>query len=146
MKNQTRILLVEDNPGDARLIEEVIKENKVKCEMHLVSDGEAAIEYLKKAGNHINEQTPDLIILDLNLPKKDGFEVLDFIKTDDSLKFIPVVILTVSQSSDDILKSYNKRANCFITKPSDFGDLIKVIEKLKHFWMKSVELPKSVYY
>jgi two-component system, chemotaxis family, response regulator Rcp1 len=137
------ILLVEDNPGDYRLAMEVFKEAKVNNTMHIVTDGEEAIKYLKKEGKYDDSPRPDLILLDLNLPKKDGKEVLAEIKDDDNLKRIPVVILTVSSAEEDIVKSYNLHANAYITKPIDLDQFINVVRSIEDFWLSIVKLPNG---
>jgi len=135
------ILLVEDNPGDARLIKEALKDFKIINDLHHVIDGVEALNFLRKKGKYANSPRPDLILLDLNLPKKDGREVLAEIKSDEDLKRIPVVILTISQSEEDILKSYNLHANCYITKPIDLNQFMKVVKSVEDFWLTIVELP-----
>jgi CheY-like chemotaxis protein len=137
------ILLVEDNPGDVRLTTEALKEGRVLNNLSIVSDGVEAMAYLRKEGKYSNSVRPDLILLDLNLPKKDGREVLKDIKEDDKLKAIPVVVLTVSKAEEDILKSYNLHANCYITKPVDLEQFIKVAKSIQDFWLTIVKLPKS---
>lgn len=135
------ILLVEDNPGDARLAVEALKNNKIRNELHKVEDGVEAMNFLRKKGKYSNVPRPDLILLDLNLPKKDGREVLAEIKEDDKLKAIPVVVLTISKAEEDILKSYNLHANCFITKPIDLKQFMEVIKSIESFWLSIVKLP-----
>ncbi|OGW54316.1 MAG: response regulator [Nitrospirae bacterium RBG_13_43_8] len=135
------ILLVEDNPGDVRLIREALKEGKVRNTLHVVYDGVEAITFLRKQGEYSGMPRPDLILLDLNLPKKDGREVLAEIKADEDLKRIPVVVLTTSQSEIDILKSYNLHANCYITKPVDLEQFLEVVKSIEDFWLTVVKLP-----
>ena len=135
------ILLVEDNPGDARLAVEALKDNKIRNELYTVEDGVEATNFLRKKGKYSNVPRPDLILLDLNLPKKDGREVLAEIKEDDELKVIPVVVLTISKAEEDILKSYNLHANCFITKPIDLKQFMEVIKSIESFWLSIVKLP-----
>lgn len=135
------ILLVEDNPGDVRLTMEALKEGKVLNTLHVVSDGVSAVAYLRRDGAYAKAPRPDLILLDLNLPKKDGREVLEEIKKDPQLKRIPVVILTTSKAEEDILKTYNLHANCYITKPVDLDQFIKVVESIEGFWLSVVKLP-----
>ena len=135
------ILLVEDNPGDADLAREALDFSKLKNDLYVVDDGEKAMDFLKKRKNYANVPTPDLILLDLNLPKKDGREVLSEIKTDSNLKRIPVVVLTTSNSDEDILKSYNLHANCYITKPLGLDKFLEVVKSIKDFWMSIVVLP-----
>lgn len=137
------ILLVEDNPGDYRLAMEVFKEAKVKNTLHIATDGEEALKFLKKEGNYKDVARPDLILLDLNLPKKDGKEVLAEIKDDDNLKRIPVVILTVSSAEEDIVKSYDLHANAYITKPIDLDQFINVVRSIEDFWLSIVKLPNG---
>lgn len=137
------ILLVEDNPGDTRLAKEALKESKLINNLSVAEDGVEAMNFLHKTGKYLNVPRPDLIILDLNLPKKDGREVLAEIKNDDDLKRIPVVILTISKAEEDILKSYNLHANCFITKPLDLDQFIKVVKSIEDFWLTIVKLPNG---
>jgi chemotaxis family two-component system response regulator Rcp1 len=139
--NSIDILIVEDNKGDARLIKEVFNENKVFNSLYFVNDGVEAMDFLYARGKYKGVPKPDLIILDLNLPKKDGREVLAEIKSDDGLKHIPVVIMTISQAEEDILKSYNLHANCFVSKPIDLNQFIKVIKSIENFWFSVVKLP-----
>ncbi len=137
------ILLVEDNEGDARLAREAMKDSKIRNTLHHVSDGEEAMAFLHKEGKYANSPRPELILLDLNLPKKDGRQVLAEIKMDNDLKRIPVVILTVSSAEEDILKSYNLHANCYITKPIDLGQFMKVVRSVEDFWLTIVKLPNG---
>jgi CheY-like chemotaxis protein len=137
------ILLVEDNPGDVRLARESLKDAKVRNNVHVVQDGVEAIAFVRKQGKYADVPRPDLILLDLNLPKKDGREVLAELKEDDALRRIPVVILTVSKAEEDILKSYNLHANCYITKPIDLGQFIKVVKSIEEFWLTIVKLPPN---
>jgi CheY-like chemotaxis protein len=137
------ILLVEDNPGDVRLTQEALKENKVLNNLHVVEDGVEAIAFLHHDGKYVDAVRPDLILLDLNLPRKDGREVLSEIKADDNLKRIPVVVLTVSGAEEDILKSYNLHANCYITKPIDLNQFINVVRSIESFWLTIVKLPPN---
>ncbi|MCZ2845629.1 MAG: response regulator [Candidatus Bathyarchaeota archaeon] len=139
--NPIDILLVEDNPADVRLTIETLKEEKIYNTMHVVGDGEEALAFLRREGKYSNAIRPDLILLDLNLPKIDGREVLKEIKTDDSLKTIPVVVMTVSKSEEDILKSYQSHANCYITKPVDLEQFSKVAKAVQEFWLTIVKLP-----
>jgi chemotaxis family two-component system response regulator Rcp1 len=139
--NTIDILVVEDNAGDARLIKEVLNDNKIYNSMYIARDGVEALDFLFKRGQHADSPRPDLIILDLNLPKKDGREVLAEIKSDPALRLIPIVIMTISQAEEDILKSYNLHANCFITKPIDLGQFIKVVKSIEDFWFSIVKLP-----
>ncbi|MBN2529038.1 MAG: response regulator [Deltaproteobacteria bacterium] len=136
------ILLIEDNPGDARLAKEALKDSKMRNSLSHVEDGEEAMKYLRREGQYSNMRRPDLILLDLNLPKKDGREVLAEIKEDADLKTIPVVILTTSSDGDDIIKSYNLHANCYITKPIDLEQFVAVVRSIEDFWLTIVKLPK----
>jgi CheY-like chemotaxis protein len=135
------ILVVEDNPGDARLIMEVLKSNKIHNSLHIVGDGVEAMDFLNKKGEYESAPRPDLIFLDLNLPKKDGREVLAELKNDENLKQIPVVVMTMSQAEEDILKSYSLHANCYVTKPIDLDQFVKVVESIEDFWFSLVKLP-----
>jgi chemotaxis family two-component system response regulator Rcp1 len=137
------ILLVEDNPGDADLAREALEGGKLNNKLFVVGDGEAAMDFLHKSGAYAQMPRPDLILLDLNLPRKDGREVLADIKADMDLKRIPVVILTTSQSEEDVLKSYNLHANCYITKPIDLGQFIRVVRSIEDFWLSIVVLPPN---
>ena len=135
------ILLVEDNPGDHRLTKEALHEGKVYNNLHWAKDGVEALDFLRRRGAHGNAPRPDLVLLDLNLPKKDGREVLSEIKSDESLKTIPVVILTTSQAEEDILKSYHLHANCYVTKPVDLEKFIVVVQSIDRFWLTIATLP-----
>ena len=135
------ILLVEDNPGDERLTREVLKEGKVYSNLHWVRDGVEALEFLRRQGKHAKAPRPDIILLDLNLPKKDGREVLEVIKKDDQLKQIPVVVLTTSKAEEDVLRSYSLHANCYVTKPVDLDKFIIVVKSIDRFWLSVVTLP-----
>lgn len=137
------ILLVEDNIDDVRLTMETLKENKMLNNLNVVNDGEEAMVFLRQEGKYSNVLRPDLILLDLNLPKKDGREVLADIKNDEKLKRIPVVILTNSNAEEDILKSYDLYANCYITKPIDLAQFIKIVKTIDRFWLSIVALPKE---
>ena len=137
------ILLVEDNPGDVRLTVEALKEGKVRNQLHIAKDGMEAMDFLHRRGNYSDVPRPDLILLDLNLPKKDGHEVLAEIKEDPELKRIPVVVLTGSKAGDDILKTYNRHANCYITKPVDWDQFITVVKSINDFWLTIVKLPSE---
>jgi len=135
------ILLVEDNPGDVRLTREALKEGKVVNNLQIVVDGEEALSYLRRQGPYTQATRPDLILLDLNLPKKSGREVLAVIKEDPDLRRIPVVILTVSEAEQDIIKSYNLHANCYITKPVNLEQFMDVVQSIENFWLTVVMLP-----
>lgn len=137
------ILLVEDNPGDVRLTEEALKEGKVLNSMHVAKNGIEALSFLHKEGKYADAVRPDLILLDLNMPKKDGREVLAEIKHDEKLRRIPVVILTTSEAEEDIVKTYDSHANCYITKPVDLDQFIKVIKSIEDFWLSIVKLPSE---
>jgi len=136
------VLLVEDSPGDVRLTREAFKDAKVHINLHVASDGVEAMEYLGRVRNHANAPRPDLILLDLNLPKKDGREVLAELKESPALKSIPVVILTTSASETDIQGSYQHHANCYITKPVDLEGFLKVVKSIDSFWLSMVKLPR----
>lgn len=143
ISNETpiNILLVEDNPGDVRLTLEAFKEGKVNNDINVVNDGVEALAYLRQEGQYATAQRPDVILLDLNLPKKDGYEVLAEIKQDPNLKRIPVVILTTSEAERDILQTYYMHANCYITKPVDLDQFITVVKSIETFWLNVVKLP-----
>ena len=135
------ILLVEDNPGDARLTQEALKESKIRNTLSIVEDGVEAIAFLRHQGKYADAPRPDLILLDLNLPRKSGREVLSEIKQDDDLKSIPVVVLTISRAEEDICRAYNSHANCYITKPIDFNQFITITKSIEDFWLTIVKLP-----
>ena len=135
------ILLVEDNEADIRLTREGIKEAKIKNDLHVVRDGVEALRFLRKKLPYEDVPTPDLVLLDLNLPKKDGRKVLEEIKTDDLLKYIPVVVLTSSEAEKDILESYSLHANCYVTKPIGLNQFVEVIKSIENFWISIVKLP-----
>jgi len=135
------ILLVEDNPGDYRLTKEALHEGKVYNNLHWTKDGVEAIDFLKRRGKYDKAPRPDIILLDLNLPKKDGREVLSEIKQDPALRSIPVVILTTSKAEEDVLKSYHLHANCYVTKPVDLEKFIVVVQSIDRFWLTVVTLP-----
>jgi CheY-like chemotaxis protein len=135
------ILLVEDNPADVRLTVEGLKEAKISNRLHTVMDGQAALDFLYRRGDHVDALRPDLILLDLNLPGIDGRAVLSRIKEDPSLKLIPVVVLTSSEAESDILKSYESHANCFISKPIDLNGFMRVVKAIECFWFAIVSLP-----
>ena len=137
------ILLVEDNPGDERLTREALKEGKVYSNLHWVKDGVEAMEFLRREGKYSSVPRPDIILLDLNLPKKDGREVLQDIKNDDALKRIPVVVLTTSKAEEDVLRTYNLHANCYVTKPVDLEKFIVVVKSIDMFWLTVVTLPPN---
>lgn len=136
------ILLVEDNPGDVRLLVEALKETRVPSRLHLAEDGVQAMSFLRRKGAHTGVPRPDLVLLDLNLPNKDGREVLAEIKEDAKLKSIPVVVLTTSQAEQDVLKSYQLHANCYISKPVGLENFIQVMQSIEGFWLETVRLPE----
>jgi chemotaxis family two-component system response regulator Rcp1 len=136
------ILMVEDNPGDARLTREALKESKVCNNLHHVRDGVEAMEFLRKEGEFASAPTPDIILLDLNLPRKDGRQVLAELKAIPHLKHIPVVVLTTSEAEQDIVKSYELHANCYITKPVDLDKFVEIIHGIENFWLSIVKLPQ----
>ena len=138
------ILLIEDNPGDVRLTQEAFKEGKVSTNLDIAMDGVEAIKFLRKEDSYANVATPDLILLDLNLPKRDGREVLKEIKADEELKRIPIVILTTSNAEQDIIKSYNLHVNCYINKPVDYDKFFDIIQKIEDFWLKTAILPTMI--
>ena len=138
------ILLVEDNPGDVRLTKEALNEGKVLNKLHVVEDGMEALAFLNGEGRYADVSRPELILLDLNLPKKDGRDVLAEIKANGDLTRIPVVVLTTSDSEEDILKSYDLNANCYITKPVDLDQFISVVKSINEFWLSIVKLPGEV--
>jgi chemotaxis family two-component system response regulator Rcp1 len=135
------ILLVEDNPGDVRLTKEALKDSKLHNNLHVVEDGVEALAFLRREGQYNAMPTPDIILLDLNLPRKSGREVLEEIKSSENLKRIPVVVLTTSDDESDILASYNLHANCYITKPVDLSRFITIVKNIKDFWFTIVKLP-----
>ena len=135
------ILLVEDNPGDIRLTREALKDGKIINNLHVTMDGVEAMAYLLRKDGYADAVRPDVILLDLNLPKKDGREVLSEIKSHEDLKHIPVVVLTTSSAEEDILKTYESHANCFVTKPVDLARFIEVVQRIEDFWVNIVKLP-----
>ena len=143
MGRPIEILLVEDNRGDARLTVEALKEGKVRNKLYITEDGVEAMAFMHREGKYANAPRPDLILLDLNLPKKDGREVLAEIKDDPKLKRIPVVVLTISKAQEDILKTYSLHANCYITKPVDLEQFITVVKSIEDFWLTTAKLPSE---
>ncbi|QSJ17307.1 response regulator [Nostoc sp. UHCC 0702] len=135
------VLLVEDNPGDAQLTRIALEDSKISINLNVVEDGVEAMAFLRKQEKYAQVPHPDIVLLDLNLPRKDGREVLAEIKTDDNLKRIPVVVLTTSQAEEDVLRAYNLAANCYITKPVDFDQFVKIVQSIEHFWFAIVKLP-----
>jgi chemotaxis family two-component system response regulator Rcp1 len=142
LSQSVEILLVEDNPGDIRLIVEVLKEGKINNNLSVVEDGEEALAYLKREGSYQEAIVPDIILLDLNLPKINGTEVLAEIKKDPLLKYIPVIILTTSEAEQDILRAYDLHANCYITKPVNLEQFLTVVRSIENFWLTLVKLPR----
>lgn len=145
-KKQSRaveVLLVEDNPADVRLTQEALKDGHVMVNLTVASDGVEAIEILKREGQHTTKARPDLILLDLNLPRKNGREVLEEIKADDDLKRIPVIVMTTSKAEQDIYKAYNLNANCYVTKPVDLDEFLNVVRSIEDFWLTVVTLPED---
>ena len=141
--NSIHILLVEDNEGDIFLITEALQEGKIVNKISVAKDGKEAIDFLEKKEKYANSGTPDLILLDVNLPKKNGHEVLDYIKSSENLKHIPVIMLTTSSSDKDVLLSYKSHANCFITKPVDVDSFLKIVSSIENFWINIVKLPTN---
>ena len=139
------ILLVEDNPGDVRLTQEVFREGRLANQLHIARDGVEALALLHREAPHAQAVRPDLILLDLNLPRKDGRELLAEIKTDPALRQIPVIILTTSSADQDILKAYDLHANCYLTKPVDLEEFIRVVRSIEDFWLALVKLPKQAW-
>ena len=135
------ILMVEDDPGDVRLTREALKGSKVLHSLNVVEDGVAALDYLRKAPPYQDAVRPDIVLLDLNLPRKDGREVLAAMKQDPVLRSIPVVILTTSQAEEDVLRAYNLNANCYVTKPVDFDQFMRIVRTIEDFWLTVVTLP-----
>ena len=142
-RSPIEILLVEDNPGDERLTREALKEGKVYHKLHWAKDGVEAMDFLYRRGKFRDAPRPDIILLDLNLPKKDGREVLHDIKSDETLKRIPVVVLTTSKAEEDVLRTYNLHANCYVTKPVDLDKFIHVVKSIDAFWLSVVTLPSG---
>lgn len=136
------ILMVEDNPGDILLTREAMKEAKLRNRLNIANDGVEAMEFLRRQGRYADAPRPDLILLDLNLPRMDGREVLTKLKNDPDLKNIPVVVLTTSRAEEDIERVYSLHANCYVTKPVDFDQFMKVVQKIDDFWVNVVTLPK----
>ncbi len=142
-EKKTEVLLIEDNPGDRRLIREAFDDGKMAVNLHTAQDGVEAVVFLRREGRYADAPRPDLIILDLNLPKKNGHEVLAEIKADEQLKRIPVVVLTSSEADTDIAKCYNLHANCYIAKPVDLEQFSAVVQTIENFWFTTVKLPKG---
>lgn len=142
-KQKPRVLLVEDNPGDIRLTQEALKESKMDIMLDVVTDGEQALDFLMRRNKFVDAARPNVILLDLNLPKKNGIEVLKEAKAHESLKKIPVIVLTTSDADHDISKAYAYHANCYILKPVDFDDFSKVIQLIETYWFNTVQLPNE---
>jgi CheY-like chemotaxis protein len=138
-----QILLVEDNPGDVRLTREALREAKVHNTLHVAQDGEEAIAFLTRTGKHRDAVRPDVVLLDLNLPRKGGLEVLKEVKADPDLRRIPIVVVTTSSAEQDVVKSYNLHANCYVTKPVDLGQFLEVVRSIEDFWLSIVKLPPN---
>jgi CheY-like chemotaxis protein len=136
-----QVLLVEDNPGDVELTRIALEDSKISVNLNVVEDGVEAMAFLRKEEKYAHVPHPDIVLLDLNLPRKDGREVLAEIKTDQHLKRIPVVVLTTSQAEEDILKAYNLSANCYIAKPVDFDQFVRIVKSIENFWFAIVKLP-----
>ncbi|MEH1888992.1 MAG: response regulator [Nostoc sp.] len=136
-----QVLLVEDNPGDAQLTRIALEDSKISIHLNVVEDGVEAMAFLRKQEKYVKAAHPDIVLLDFNLPRKDGREVLAEMKADENLKRIPVVVLTTSQTQEDILKAYNLSANCYITKPVDFDQFVKIVQSIENFWFAIVKLP-----
>lgn len=136
------ILLVEDDPDDAHLTREALKDGKVRNTLHHVKDGVEAMEFLRREGRYAQSPRPDLVLLDLNLPRKSGYEVLAEVKADAALRPIPIVVLTTSETDEDVLKTYGLNANCYITKPVDLDQFFKVVQSIEDFWLSIVKLPR----
>lgn len=143
METRKTILLVEDNRGDIRLIQEALKKTAAQCEVAIARDGMEAMEYLRQDGEFAGAVRPDLILLDLNLPKKDGREVLAEIKADPSLKHIPIIVLTTSRNEEDIFKSYDLHVNCYISKSRNLSELFKIVRGIEEFWLETATLPSK---
>ena len=137
------VLLVEDSPGDVRLTREALKEGKVRNNLSVVSDGVEAMEFLRREGKYKDAPRPDIVLLDLNMPREDGREVLAEMKGDEALKRIPVVVLTTSEAEQDILRTYDLHANCYLTKPVDLEQFISIVKSVEDFWLTIVQLPRS---
>ena len=140
--NPIEILLVEDNPGDVRLTREALRDGKVRNNLHVVEDGVEAMAFLRREGKYVDMPRPDIVFLDLNLPRKNGREVLAEVKSDALLTHIPVVVLTTSADEHDVLKAYEYHANCFITKPVDLEQFLHVVRSIEEFWFTIVRLPR----
>lgn len=142
--NTLQILLVEDNPGDIRLTKEALKQCDLPTQLHVVTDGEQAVHYLKKESSFNEATTPDILLLDLNLPKKNGFEVLETLRKDENLKHIPVIVLTTSVAEEDILRTHHANANCYISKPFDFSQFLTAIQIIKQFNLTPLKVTHDI--
>ncbi|MBV9084836.1 MAG: response regulator [Acidobacteriaceae bacterium] len=142
-RTEVDILLVEDNPADMGLIEEAFEDGRLLCRLHMAEDGEAALQFLRRKGRFAGAARPDLVLLDLNLPKKDGREVLEEIKSDPALRHIPIVVLTTSDDEADVLRAYGLHANCYLTKPVAIEDFMLKIRSIEEFWFTMVRLPQA---
>lgn len=140
-KKIKEILLIEDNPADVRLITEVLKDFRVEKNITVIEDGEKVMDYLLKNGQFVNAKRPDIILLDLNIPKKDGFKILEEIKTSNALKTIPVIVISTSDSKENIKQAYMLHANCYFVKPFQLDEFIKIIRSIEEFWLNLVNLP-----
>lgn len=140
-QHPVQILIVEDNPADARLVREVMRDSKVLNEIHWVGDGVEALAFLRRQGKYADAPRPNLVFLDLNMPRKDGREVLREVKTDSELRRIPIVVMTSSQTEEDIARAYEQHANCYVRKPIDFEQFHSVVKTLENFWFNTVEIP-----
>lgn len=140
-----QILLVEDNPADVGLIEEAFRDGKLLCDLHVAQDGVAAMQFLRREGAYANSPVPDLILLDLNLPKKDGREVLQEVKADAKLLPIPIIVLTTSDDEADVLRAYGLHANCYLTKPVEMDDFLNKVRAMEEFWLTFARLPTQTY-
>ncbi len=143
-KKPIKVLIAEDNEADVRLVREVLKEGKILVNLVSVEDGEDAMAYLRKENNYKDVESPDIILLDLNMPKKSGHEVLAEMKTDEKLKIIPVIVMTISKAEEDILKSYNLHANAYIVKPVEYDQFIEAVRSLENFWFMICRLPPKI--
>lgn len=137
------ILLAEDNPGDVMLTKKALKQGKLANNLHVVTDGVETLQFLRQEGEYADEPRPDLVLLDLNMPRKDGQEVLEELQDDPDLRRIPVVVLTSSESEEDIARSYELNANAYLTKPVDFDGFIDIVDRMENFWFKVVKLPET---
>ena len=139
-----QVLIVEDNPGDVELAKAALRETSLPLELHVTANGEEAMRFMRQEGAYADAPPPDLVLLDLNMPKMGGLEVLDAMKSDEDLRLTPVVVFTTSSASEDIERAYDRYANCYITKPSDLDDLVNVVRAIEAFWLTVVRLPRRV--